>query len=70
MMAALEDVNDRVIMDNEFTAADFVDMAKQNGKDVSLRTARERLVKMTNEGKLKMRKVLINDRITNVYSAP
>lgn len=70
MMAALEEVNDRVIRDNEFTAADFLDMAKQNGKHISRRAARERLVRLTNEGKLKMRKLLINDRITNVYSAP
>jgi predicted nucleotidyltransferase len=70
MMAALEAVHDQGVRENEFTVEDFLITAKANNKGMSVRAARESLSRMVKQGKLKIRKAMVNDRLSNVYSAP
>lgn len=70
MMAALESVHDSGVRENEFTLHDFIKTAKQHGKDISVRAARENLSRLVKQGQLKSRKVIVHDHLSNVYSAP
>jgi predicted nucleotidyltransferase len=70
MMAALEAVHDQGVRENEFTVEDFLTTAKANNKGMSARAARESLSRLVKQGKLKIRKAMVNDRLSNVYSAP
>jgi len=70
MMAALEAVHDHGVRENEFTVEDFLTTATANHKSMSVRAARESLSRLVKQGKLKIRKAMVNDRLSNVYSAP
>lgn len=68
LLAALEELNDNTIREDEFTVEDFVKEALEAGKHVSRRTAFDTLQRLVDRGEYKSRQVVIKSRVCNAYS--
>ena len=69
-MAAIESLNDNVRREDEFTMKEFLDAAAQAGKKTPPKTASEHLKRLVDDGILRIRKICLNGKITNVYREP
>jgi hypothetical protein len=70
LIAAVESLADNKLRDGEFTCRQFRESAKQAGKQISQKTAYDHLQKLISEGKLQVRKVCLDGKITNAFSKP
>jgi predicted urease superfamily metal-dependent hydrolase len=69
-MIALEETTDIKIRPGEFTVYDYIDELQKTGVILNRQTAARRLDALIHEGKLVMRKGIVNGKLTNIYLAP
>jgi Fe2+ or Zn2+ uptake regulation protein len=69
LLAIIESMNYETKRDDEFTANEFLNEARNAGKSMTLSAVRSHLQRMSQEGKLDVRKITIDGKITNCYSA-
>lgn len=70
LLAALEELNDQFLRDDEFTVEEFIKEASDAGKRVSRRNAIDNLHRLVERGQLKVRQISYKSRICNAYSKP
>jgi Fe2+ or Zn2+ uptake regulation protein len=68
LLAIIESMNYETKRDDEFTANEFLNEAKNAGKSMTLSSVRSHLQRLTEAGKLGVRRVTLNGKITNCYS--
>jgi hypothetical protein len=68
LLAIIESLNYGTQRDDEFTANEFMEEAKNAGKSMTLAAARSHLHRIFQEGKLNVRKITIDGKVTNCYS--
>lgn len=67
VLTLLEELTGNSIEPDEFTIADYIEIAESEGKKISYGGAKDRLSKLEKAGVLEKRKIVVNSTIANVY---